>query len=265
MRSVSETDKKRSGIYAIHNIETGRLYVGSTNNLWRRRMEHFRSLEIGTHCNRWLQASFNKRGRGAFEYIILVDCDEGCLIATEQNICEYFRQENQPLYNTGEFVDIPLRGVFGAAHPSFGKKLTDDHKQKCACPGERNGMFGRHHTEEVRRFISQLNKGRKLSQEQKNHISRVHTGVPKSQIHREKIRDANLSTFALNPRPTGKESKSTKYIWQQRDDSGIVVAEFVGEAELMAAGFTTSGVCSVLSKKQKSHRGYKWTKKDIER
>lgn len=82
-----------------------------------------------------------------------------------------------------------------------GKKRTAETKQKIAsskigvkrmafslewrrnmgCPGERNGMYGKHHTCEAKEKISKANKGRVLSEEQKKQISIKQKGLKDSE------------------------------------------------------------------------------------
>lgn len=45
-----------SGIYKITNIYSGKVYVGQSKNIFKRRMQHFSELERGTHKNAALQA-----------------------------------------------------------------------------------------------------------------------------------------------------------------------------------------------------------------
>ena len=55
--------------------------------------------------------------------------------------------------------------------------------------GEDNGFYGRTHTEETKRIISEKKKGSKLSKEHRKIISDTHKGVPKSEEQKEKIRE----------------------------------------------------------------------------
>lgn len=60
-----------SGIYVIRNTINGKVYVGSSVNLRKRKQNHFRNLLHGTHANKPLQNAFIKYGSGAFEFVIL--------------------------------------------------------------------------------------------------------------------------------------------------------------------------------------------------
>ena len=45
-----------SGIYCITNEKTGKKYIGQTNNLPKRKVQHLSALRNGVHDNRLMQA-----------------------------------------------------------------------------------------------------------------------------------------------------------------------------------------------------------------
>lgn len=52
--------RKRAGVYSIKNLNTKKVYVGSSRNIAARILSHRRSLEKNIHHNYRLQASYNK-------------------------------------------------------------------------------------------------------------------------------------------------------------------------------------------------------------
>lgn len=50
----------RAGIYYIKNLINGKLYIGSSKNLYERFLSHIKTLLKNKHCNIYLQNSFNK-------------------------------------------------------------------------------------------------------------------------------------------------------------------------------------------------------------
>lgn len=60
-----------------------------------------------------------------------------------------------------------------------GRKQTDEHIQKRKVAGERNGMFNKTHSDEVKKFLSDLSKGKPKSAEHKRKNSEAHKGIPK--------------------------------------------------------------------------------------
>ena len=63
-----------SGIYKITNKVNGKFYIGSANNLKRRKWEHFCNLKHNKHCNKKLQYSYNKYSKENFKFEILSNC-----------------------------------------------------------------------------------------------------------------------------------------------------------------------------------------------
>src|ERR1019366_3095473 len=56
-----------SGIYSIRHIDSGRQYIGSSNNIKDRLHSHIRDLSLGCHANHSLQSDFSKFGANDFE------------------------------------------------------------------------------------------------------------------------------------------------------------------------------------------------------
>src|SRR5690606_4923302 len=67
-----ETDKYAiSGVYGIRNKQSGRIYIGSADNIKTRLITHLRELESGKHDNQELQADWNK---DESEFLLLYVC-----------------------------------------------------------------------------------------------------------------------------------------------------------------------------------------------
>lgn len=72
-----------SGIYKITNIVNGKVYVGSTVNLYHRRCHHFGRLRSNDHANEHLQNAFNKYGEQSFHFAVIELCDRDNLLDRE--------------------------------------------------------------------------------------------------------------------------------------------------------------------------------------
>lgn len=59
------------GIYRIRNVVSGRFYIGSSENIYRRFEAHRRALRAGKHKNRGLQGSWLKHGEDVFKFEII--------------------------------------------------------------------------------------------------------------------------------------------------------------------------------------------------
>jgi len=112
-----------SGIYAIRNVLSGRVYVGSADSIARRFIAHVSQLRRGVHHSTHLQRAWNKHGENAFEFLIL-EITRQNLIAREQHFIDLLRPE----FNSGPCADNGMRGkrhVFESL-----KKMSANRKGK---------------------------------------------------------------------------------------------------------------------------------------
>jgi group I intron endonuclease len=63
--------EKTAGVYAWVNLVNGKVYVGSAENLRRRKYHHVAKLKIGKHSNPHLQAAWDNYGVDNFDFIVL--------------------------------------------------------------------------------------------------------------------------------------------------------------------------------------------------
>jgi len=74
--------KEIQGIYQIRNLQNGKVYIGSSKNIFTRWKRHLSNLKNKNHPNSHLQSSFNKYGINNFSFEILEETNE--LIKREQ-------------------------------------------------------------------------------------------------------------------------------------------------------------------------------------
>ena len=88
------------GAYAIRNNESGRQYVGSSNNIKDRIQSHIRDLSLGCHANHALQSDFSCLGANRFEAQVLVrDVSTSSLSSVESDYISSLLNEGVSLYN----------------------------------------------------------------------------------------------------------------------------------------------------------------------
>lgn len=85
-----------------------------------------------------------------------------------------------------------------------GTKQTPEWIEKRKVFGEKNGMFGKHHTEETKLLLSIKNTGRKHTQEAKNKIGSVHKGKVYSTEVRAKISKSKSKIRVIKDIVTGE-------------------------------------------------------------
>lgn len=84
------------GVYCIENIITGLFYIGSTNKLHRRRLEHYSRLKKGSHHSLPMQRDFKKYGEKKFVFYVI----EYCTIEKLEKKEAYHIKIRKPHYNT---------------------------------------------------------------------------------------------------------------------------------------------------------------------
>lgn len=171
---------KQTGIYVIKNTITGQFYVGSAKNIKKRKYIHFYKLGKNIHHNKYLQNSFNYYGIEVFEFKILETCDKNLLIKREQY-----------------WID----------------KYFDDQKQCFNMNKDASSWFGRKHSIETRRKLSQAHKGKKINKKTRKKMSLSHQGLRHTEKSREKI---GSKTKARQSKPFncpqwGKKGKNSAY------------------------------------------------------
>lgn len=72
---VIETPEHKPGVYLIKNISDGKVYVGSSVNIYKRAKVHKKTLQNGKHRNIHLQNAYNKYGADSFTFTVLEYCD----------------------------------------------------------------------------------------------------------------------------------------------------------------------------------------------
>lgn len=101
--------RKKSGIYCIQNTITGKMYIGSSSDIYNRLHGHFNSLRRGNHYKKF-QAAYNKYGKDSFTCRILELTENDFSVLQKR---EQFHIDNlKPDYNTNYEVNKPFRRKF---------------------------------------------------------------------------------------------------------------------------------------------------------
>ncbi len=162
-----------TGVYAITNTVSGKIYVGQAQNVEKRWNDHASYLSRGAHINRHLQAAWNKYGESAFEFSVIECCLVDDLNAREmyhialwksQGLC--YNQTDGGGGSRGRVPTAEHRAKIGEAN----KNPSDETRAKnsAAKMGNQNSL-GHVHTEESKAKISASK--RNMSDESRAKIS----------------------------------------------------------------------------------------------
>ena len=161
-----------SGIYKIVNTLNGKCYVGSAKDFQKRWKRHFNDLEKQQHSSIKLQRSYNKHGRNVFvcEIIEEIPYEKDKILEREQYWIDTLKTKENG-YNIADasfgdnLTNHPLREeiidkIKKTIHSNLSAMTKEERKEKWGQPGDKNGMYGKHHSEETKRRISEKNKGK---------------------------------------------------------------------------------------------------------
>lgn len=193
-----------SGIYKIFNTISEKFYIGSALNFKRRWQEHKKELRGNRHRNSRLQASWNLHGEEAFEFEIIELVENKIdLIKREQFWLDTTKCYNDWIgYNINKIAQSCL-GIKRSAETrekqrlaKLGKKQKPEH---IAARAEK--IKGHKVTEAQREATRQRSLGNtwglgfKQSPEARAKISAGNKGKPKSEAHRQKIKENARKKF----------------------------------------------------------------------
>ncbi len=177
-----------AGIYQIINLVNGKIYVGSSNNLYNRKKSHLSCLRNNRHENPHLQSAWDKYKERNFDFEILqivkdyksiVGCEQFWLNSTcctdrryGYNIASNAQHPSLGLKKTEKTkkkLSESLKRVF-AENPEIGLKMSKNRM------GSKNGMYGKKHSKETILKFSKKRLGMKASDLAKKNMSIIKRG-----------------------------------------------------------------------------------------
>lgn len=234
----------RIGIYKIVSKNSGEFYIGSSQNLRKRELDHFSLLRNKKHPNRYLQSIWNKY-QDLF-FVIIEECSIESLVEKEQ----YYIDTLSPKYN--------LRPI---AESNRGWIMSEESKLKISKSNK-----GKTISIEHREAISTKNKvnlkGRKLSDEHIESIRKSRIGVTLSKETKDKIR---LKAMGRDKGKVLSEDTKlkiglafSKEVYQYSLDNKFI-SKFTSCSEVeRILNINKSSVASCCRLERKSAGGYKW-------
>jgi len=162
--------------FGVYKIElNNKLYIGSTVRPFKYRWgDHLQGLRRGRHENGHLQNAYNKYGYTTLKFSILevVENKKEC-IPREQ----YYIDTLKPEYNVRQIAESNL-----------GIKRSKETRKKMSISAMGNTRtLGYKMPEEIKRKISESEKGKVVSEETKRKISVIQKGKVFSKEHKRKL------------------------------------------------------------------------------
>lgn len=185
------------GVYKIKNMVNQKYYLGSSKEIEKRKIRHFRDLKKGVHHNLYLQRAFNKYGENNFVIEIILECDNyleveqrmldeinagesynlskyacgGDLISYHPNIQEIKNKISSTLKGKYAKGEIVLPDSSGSNNPNWrggktfcgcGNRIGSYTKLCANCvdrSGKNNAFHGKSHSKETKKIMSEKKKG----------------------------------------------------------------------------------------------------------
>lgn len=169
--------EEKYSVYIHINKINNKVYIGQTKSVEKR----WRLNGIEYQRSSFFYSAIEKYGWDNFEHKILKDN----LSKEEADYWEEYYINYYDSLNHNKGYNIRHGGSHGALSEETKQKLSDIAKEKGLWKGElnprhldplfgeRNGMYGKHHTEKTKKKISEANKGRAMSDEAKEKISKT--------------------------------------------------------------------------------------------
>ena len=179
-------DKHYGFIYLTIDLKNGKGYVG------QHKIRNHKTLDpqyIGS--GRMIKDIKKKYGLKRFNRQILCFCEsKEELNEKEIEYIAYFNAiESENFYNIAE-------GGYKNPISGFSEEQKEEFRKKCSRPGEKNGMYNKHHTEESRKKISINSIGRKSAFKNKKHKKSSKDAMSKKHKGKKKVR-TNIMMFTI--------------------------------------------------------------------
>ena len=165
--------KDKSGVYAIINKVNSKLYVGSASCFYNRLHAHYSELINNKHSNSYLQNSWNEYGEESFDFEIIelvdiINDNKDNLIEREQYWLDYHQSY---IRDKGYNLQPCSKSALGFKHSE-----ETIRKRSIMMTGSGNHNYGKVTPPEVRKKISEGNKGKmlgiKFTEDHKRKISK---------------------------------------------------------------------------------------------
>lgn len=211
-------------IYKLTNKITGKSYIGMTIN-FQKRMNNHKSLSNKDNPKQHIHRSIKKYGWDNFDKeIIRNDIESKQMLEAAEIFYISFYDTYYNGYNMSKGGENNFGYIYGKEHSEAvkrglnrveenGKTVAQNSAARTVQydrSGEKNPFYGKTHTDEVRKRIAKNSEkltGLKKSAEHCKNISKSTKGKPKSEEHKQALREAHARQPLKTCPHCGKEGK----------------------------------------------------------
>ncbi len=217
------------GIYQIQNKISGKVYIGQSQDVEYRLKDHLRLLKNNKHPNVHLQNSFNKHGESNFEFKILEKVPVEFLTQHEQYWLDVKKEYySAGVYNIGTCADCPCRGIKRGSPTEEHRRKNSEGTKRAYAEGRktcwnkgltkeidgrinyiasRSSKFwgNRCKSAEHRKNIGLALRGRYLTEEHKQNLSKATVGKKRKPFTREHKEKLSIAKIGKKLPPRSKE------------------------------------------------------------
>lgn len=226
-----------SGVYIIKNSENSKFYIGSSQDIEGRWLNHLYELRKNKHHSIHLQRAYNKHGEDNFKFSILARCPIEYLVKLEQWFLDSMKPEYNILKNAWSVLGMKhsqetkeriSKHFKGKPAWNRGIPMSEDSKIKLSTNRKGKGTNKRlkRWNLESRQKASDSKKGRKLSSTTKEKLSKK---VIQMDINEKMIQEFNSITLAsqitgykianISACCRGKAKSTGGFKWKFKDES----------------------------------------------
>lgn len=212
------------GVYLLRNLLSGKVYIGSSVEMYDRVIDHIWELTRQTHHNAHLRAAWLKYGPLSFEVEILEQCDAddrpGLRAAEERWIAVYRAADRRYGYNLYATTVTPTDRVSDETRA----RMSTAAAQRMQDPSRRyqiaNWIKENGQSAEMRAKNSQAHTGRQQSAEHKAARAAARRGKSLSEAHRANISKARLQLPDEVRGAVGRANRGRQHTAEARANMG---------------------------------------------
>lgn len=198
---ISEKDITLQGVYKITNIIDNKIYIGSTNQTFLKRLtQHYLELRKNNHKNDYLQYSWNKYGEISFIFEIIEITNKSETLEKEQYWMDYYKCYDK---NIGFNINPKATGT-----PNLSKETIEKRRQTML-KNYKEGKIQPYFT----KGFTPWNKGLKMSEEHNKKLSES----AKKRICTEEGKKKRSQSFRKKSKPVLVYDKDNNFLGEWKN------------------------------------------------